>query len=211
MARKGKSMKKWMNRALVGWLPLALVAATACSGNEDNGNNNGPDPEPDVVIGENATPGPDAGENNGEDNNGQDNNGQDNNGENNAVDNNVDPLPQPIWDGTPVESCDELEGSVECFSNFDCHGTQVCKDIGWPCCVVGERGTKQAGEACDPDTGETECDTAICVQGDVDGNEVSLCSKTCQTADDCPEGMKRCQPIAFSGSMDSWCFPAAGE
>ncbi len=104
-------------------------------------------------------------------------------------------------------TCDERGGST-CFSNFDCVDGRICKNIGTddepdPCCILGERGTKSAGETCNPDTGEEECASAICIEGD----SQALCSTRCDGVEDCPDGMKDCKSIAFSGTPDKFCFP----
>jgi len=100
----------------------------------------------------------------------------------------------------PVGSCSELS-TTDCFSNLDCPAERRCQNAGTeldpvPCCVPGARGTGAAGTSC---TLELDCESAVCIEG--------LCSKTCTKDEDCPEGMKSCIPIAFSGSDDNWCFP----
>jgi len=100
----------------------------------------------------------------------------------------------------PVSSCSELS-TTDCFSNLDCPAERRCQNAGTeldpvPCCVPGARGTGAAGTSC---TLELDCESAVCIEG--------LCSKTCTKDEDCPEGMKSCIPIAFSGSDDNWCFP----
>ena len=104
----------------------------------------------------------------------------------------------------PVSSCDELS-TIACFANNECEATDRCENMGTddeqvPCCVAGTRGTGQAGETC---VDENDCESAVCIAG----NGPYMCSKTCTTADDCPDGMKDYTYIAFSGSNDMWCLP----
>ncbi len=108
----------------------------------------------------------------------------------------------------PYETCSEFSAE-ECFSNYDCEESERCQDVGpdgyeVPCCVTGERGTLSAGESCEGSGGELLCASGICVSRNED---TSLCSDRCNTEDDCPEGMKNCMYIAFSGSDDKWCMP----
>lgn len=124
-------------------------------------------------------------------------------------------LPPPGPDlGTGYESCaDAPVGVTECFSNRDCPAERICRNIGVPgglevpCCVEGTRGTLPAGSPCDPASGETQCASSICI----DGVTGAFCSDVCQTPEDCPEGMRVCQYIAFSTSEDLWCFPETPE
>ncbi len=106
-----------------------------------------------------------------------------------------------------ADSCAEIS-AVECFANHECLAAERCQSVGpYPgevvCCVVGTRGTAPAGTPCDQEEGELFCSSGICI----DDGAVALCSKTCTTIADCPEGMKNCMAIAFSGSADQWCFP----
>jgi hypothetical protein len=116
--------------------------------------------------------------------------------------------------GTGYGSCAEAPvGVTECFSNRDCPAGRVCRNIGVPgdvevpCCVEGPRGDLPAGTPCDPARGETQCASSICIEGDTG----AFCSDVCQTPEDCPEGMRVCQYIAFSTSEDLWCFPETPE
>ncbi|MFU8803573.1 MAG: hypothetical protein ACNA8W_07180 [Bradymonadaceae bacterium] len=171
---------------LIGWLMF-----TGCS----NDVNRGGGGAANANAGEDVATGPDttAGEDAGDD-------------PDVLIGENATPGPEPHWDGTEVSSCAELEGSADCMSHLDCPTSQICLDIGWPCCIVGERGTTEPGQDCDEDEGELECSTGMCIQGTVAGNDVSLCSTPCTSVEDCPEGMKRCQALAFTDS--DWCFPA---
>lgn len=106
--------------------------------------------------------------------------------------------------GGPVSSCSAI-GSSECFGNVDCAAGQRCENVGTPsspvpCCVSGARGTGQAGASC---TGELDCQSGVCIAK----SGPYRCSRTCQSAADCPAGMKDCKFIAFSGSSHRWCFP----
>lgn len=96
-------------------------------------------------------------------------------------------------------------GATSCFGNVDCAAERRCENVGselepLACCVPGARGTGAAGAPCD---GELDCASAVCVAG----SGPALCSKDCASAADCPVGMKRCIPIAMSGSELQWCFP----
>lgn len=104
----------------------------------------------------------------------------------------------------PVDSCDEI-GSKSCFANNECETDRRCENVGTEtlpvaCCVPGLRGSGEAGTACDD---ENDCVSGVCISG----NGPFLCSDTCDTEADCPDGMKDCTPIAFSGSDDMWCLP----
>ena len=104
----------------------------------------------------------------------------------------------------PVSSCDELS-TVECFANNECETERRCENAGTenepvPCCVLGARGTGQAADAC---IDENDCESGVCIAG----SGPYMCSKTCTTNDDCPDGMKNCTFIAFSTSNDKWCLP----
>ncbi|MBI5534324.1 MAG: hypothetical protein HY898_16490 [Deltaproteobacteria bacterium] len=105
----------------------------------------------------------------------------------------------------PVSSCSEIAGSKDCFANKDCPADRKCANAGTetnpvPCCVVGARGTGAAGQTC---AGENDCESGVCIAG----SGPYMCSKDCTSAADCPDGMKDCKEIAFSGSADKWCFP----
>lgn len=123
--------------------------------------------------------------------------------------------PPPASDlGTGYASCAEAPvGVTECFSNRDCPADRSCRNIGVPgglevpCCVEGPRGTLPAGSRCDPASGESQCASSICI----DGATGAFCSDVCQIPEDCPEGMRVCQYIAFSSSDDLWCFPETPE
>lgn len=122
-------------------------------------------------------------------------------------DGSIDQKTDPISDlfRSDASSCAEIN-ATECFANIDCASDERCQSLDGEgavvCCIKGQRGTKQAGEEC---SGELECESALCIG--VSGN-TQYCSKDCQTADDCPEGMKDCRYIAYSGSSSNWCFPA---
>lgn len=115
--------------------------------------------------------------------------------------------------GTGYVSCAEAPGQpAECFSNSDCPGDRVCRNIGAsdfevPCCVPGARGQLPGGSPCEPAVGETTCASSICIEGSTG----AFCSTTCQQAADCPVGMQVCQFIAFSSSEEMWCFPETPE
>jgi hypothetical protein len=122
-------------------------------------------------------------------------------------------LPEPDPD-TGYESCAEAPvGVTECFSNRDCPADRICRNIGVPgglevpCCVEGARGALPAGAPCEPALGETQCASSICIEGETG----AFCSDVCRTPEDCPEGMRVCQYIAFSTSEDLWCFPETPE
>lgn len=108
----------------------------------------------------------------------------------------------------PAEPDVEPACQGDCFSNHDCVEGTVCLDhdqdeMTPACCFPGERGTLPAGEVCDPGVGEVTCASSICI----DGAAGTMCSDTCETVEDCPEGMGICQFIAFSESDAMWCFP----
>lgn len=118
--------------------------------------------------------------------------------------NNPDTLAGDIASG----ACAPL-GANECFSNDDCLIERRCEevDVGggelWACCVIGARGTLEAGETC---TDQNQCASAVCISvGTTMDN--GRCSKPCVTAQDCPVGMQDCKLIAFSNSDTRWCFP----
>lgn len=121
--------------------------------------------------------------------------------------------PEPDAFHGPVASCAEAPaGATECFSNDDCAAERTCRNVGTsdlpvPCCVPGARGNLPAGAPCEPATGEADCASSICIEGDTG----AFCSAICADETDCPEGMRVCQPIAFSGSDESWCFPETPE
>jgi hypothetical protein len=117
----------------------------------------------------------------------------------------LDDAGQEAEAAAPVASCSEIPGSKDCFANKDCPADRRCQNAGTPdaqvpCCVQGQRGASAVGAAC---TSENDCESGVCIAGD----GPYMCSKDCKTVDDCPEGMKDCTPIAFSGSTDNWCFP----
>jgi hypothetical protein len=117
------------------------------------------------------------------------------------------PTAPPTSPPAVVEACDELPAAT-CFSNDDCAPNEACLDQGGPdddvpCCVVGPRGPRALGEACDPPEGERQCASALCVEG----SSGAFCTGPCATPDDCPETLPRCLPIAFSGSDRSFCLP----
>lgn len=192
----------------LGLLLTGFIATAACSDDE------GDTSQPDVTIGENAPPGPDAGPNNGADTStpqpdvasGEDATPvPDAGGE---PDTSSEPDtdtqgPQPVWDGTPVAACTEVEGSIDCFGNQACPDSQICSDIGVLCCVVGEAGTKQVGEDCEFEKGGADCASGVCL----DRNGLSRCAAPCDTVDDCPATAKECGAILFSGSQLDWCLP----
>jgi hypothetical protein len=104
----------------------------------------------------------------------------------------------------PVSSCDELS-TIACFANNECESDRRCQNAGTdtdpvPCCVLGARGTGQAGDPC---TNENDCESGVCIAG----SGPYMCSKPCTTEADCPAGMKDCKYIYGSGSDDDWCFP----
>ena len=108
-----------------------------------------------------------------------------------------------------VESCENF-GSISCFANSDCAEDARCSNVGddtnlIACCVLGERGTVQAGEACDVVTGQEECASSLCVAYGERPN--AFCSGECLSDDDCPETLPSCISVAFSGSDLMWCFP----
>lgn len=118
------------------------------------------------------------------------------------------PTDPPTAPPVVVGSCDELPAAT-CFSNDDCAPNEACLDQGGPdddvpCCVVGSRGPRALGEACDPPEGERQCASALCVEG----ASGAYCTGACNTPDDCPGTLPQCLPIAFSGSERSFCLPA---
>lgn len=79
-------------------------------------------------------------------------------------------------------------GECPCFSNDDCPEGTRChaetpEDV---YCEPGARGTAAPGEPC---TGENDCDSALCVEGD---NDVLTCSRTCTDSTQCPAELPRC-------------------
>jgi len=109
--------------------------------------------------------------------------------------------------GGPVTSCADI-GARECFWNDDCAPNEACLDQAGeaddiPCCVQAARGAGALGEPCDPLTGETQCASALCLEGP--GG--AFCTSACADDAACPATLPRCLPIAFSGSDASFCLP----
>jgi len=107
----------------------------------------------------------------------------------------------------PVAACADI-GARECFWNDDCAPSEACLDQGGeaddiPCCVQASRGAAALGEPCDPLTGETQCASALCIEGP--GG--AFCTSACASDAACPATLPRCLPIAFSGSEASFCLP----
>ena len=108
--------------------------------------------------------------------------------------------------------CGEIS-SVDCFSNLDCGEALSCRNVGTEaspvaCCVDAVRGDRALGAVCDPAHGEAQCESGLCLEGDtVDGG--ARCTGPCDADADCPPGLDRCIPIAFSGSDRKFCFPPA--
>jgi hypothetical protein len=103
-----------------------------------------------------------------------------------------------------VASCDEIAADP-CFANNQCGAKERCEDVGpdgdnVACCVPGVRGIGKGGDPC---TNENDCESGVCIAGD----GPYMCSQTCINDNECPNGMKKCIPIAFSGSDDDWCVP----
>jgi len=99
-----------------------------------------------------------------------------------------------------VDAACAEQGYTDCFHNGDCAAAERCEDMSSsaleiPCCVVGTRGTGEAGVAC---TTENDCAAALCIQAN-DGP--SLCSKVCMTDADCPAAAAKCAVIGA-------CVPA---
>jgi hypothetical protein len=93
----------------------------------------------------------------------------------------------------PCFSNDDCPADMTCHS-FDSTGTQVF-------CVPGARGTGAAGVTC---TGETDCQSALCV--DVSNGRMA-CSKLCTQLADCPNPpFTQCLFIGF-GVNASICAP----
>ncbi len=117
----------------------------------------------------------------------------------------AEPADAASQDAAPVASCTDID-SQECFSNLDCPDLATrCENVGSEtdpvaCCVTGPRGTGQAGQPC---LSENDCASAVCIEH----NGQQVCSTSCNGPEDCPEGMKNCILVAFSGSDDKWCFP----
>jgi hypothetical protein len=117
------------------------------------------------------------------------------------------PTDPPTGPPVVVAACDELPAAT-CFSNDDCAPNEACLDQGGPdddvpCCVVSARGPRSLGDACDPPQGESQCASALCVEG----SRGAYCTGMCDSPDDCPATLPRCLPIAFSGSERSFCLP----
>ena len=109
--------------------------------------------------------------------------------------------------GGPVTSCADI-GARECFWNDDCAPNEACLDQAGeaddiPCCVQAARGAGALGEPCDPLTGETQCASALCLEGP----SGAFCTSACADDAACPATLPRCLPIAFSGSDASFCLP----
>ncbi|QDG52211.1 hypothetical protein FIV42_16125 [Persicimonas caeni] len=196
-------MSKLYRLVCVVVLSLGVCVGTVGCSDDDDSSNNGADTGTVADTGtEDASEEADAIEDaSGEDSGGEDASGEDAGGEDASSEDASDE------DTGPVASCEEI-GASTCFSNFDCVDARRCENVGTDtdpvaCCVIGERGTKAAGESCDPETGETECASSLCIEGDTQ----ALCSTQCESVDDCPEGMKDCKSIAFSGTPDKFCFP----
>ncbi|MBU1431179.1 hypothetical protein KKF91_11630, partial [Myxococcota bacterium] len=91
-----------------------------------------------------------------------------------------------------------------CFSNQDCAEGFICSDIdvGEPCCLEGVSEGLPVGAPCQAEGHAIECASSICIEGP-DGPR---CSDVCEAAEDCPQGMRRCERIPLSGSDERWCL-----
>ena len=92
-----------------------------------------------------------------------------------------------------AESCDAID-TVGCFVNADCGASEVCFDVSRgndvACCVPGTRGTYELGETCDPENGQLQCASSICIQDDPE--TFSVCSDACESNDDCVAPVSEC-------------------
>ena len=120
----------------------------------------------------------------------------------------------PVSPTEPVTACEDF-GSMSCFANTDCAIDARCQDVGnpdapVPCCVRGERGALEVGEACDVADGQLTCASSLCIANE-ETEGLAYCSGECLNDSECPENMPRCISIAFSGSDKLWCFPASAS
>ena len=92
-----------------------------------------------------------------------------------------------------AESCDAI-GASSCFVNADCEASEVCFDVSRgndvSCCVPGTRGTYELGADCDPENGQLQCASSLCVQDD--DETFSVCSDICESNDDCVDPISEC-------------------
>jgi hypothetical protein len=106
-----------------------------------------------------------------------------------------------------IDTCEQLNSvqSNACFSNADCAENLRCQNLGnASCCILGQRGAKQVGEACNEGTGEQECASSLCFTNE----SGSFCSSVCTQDSECPMNLPYCLSIPFSGTDQSFCSPA---
>ncbi len=73
------------------------------------------------------------------------------------------------------------------------------------CCVKGARGKGKAGDPC---TGEADCLSSLCIDDEIAGK---VCSDRCESADDCPVGLKNCTQFPFVDTDLKFCTPSTPE
>lgn len=116
----------------------------------------------------------------------------------------------PPAPAAPVESCEAAELQA-CFGSPDCPEDARCENVGsealpTPCCVAGARGPRLAGEACDPDEGQLQCASGLCIVGE-EREEQARCSGPCLEDSECPPEVPRCVLLPFDETSSGWCFP----
>jgi hypothetical protein len=102
-----------------------------------------------------------------------------------------------------VSSCQAIDAST-CYANVDCPSADHCTlsglNDGAPvtCCVLGPRGTFDAGATC---TSLDQCPTAICAY--TADYQSQVCSPMCSSNADCPAAL----PVCFSidGGVSKFC------
>jgi hypothetical protein len=189
-----KTWTRWM-------IALALLLTLGACGSEDEGGDDQNNAVNNGATNNGANNGTNNGANNGANNgtnNGATNNGA-NNGANNGTNNGATNNGANNGVVGPVMSCEELPNSNDCFANADCAEGLRCEDVGGedaiiPCCVPGERGTGQPGEAC---ADENDCETGLCLEG--------FCTDACDDDAACPETLPCCTIGICLPAADSTC------
>ncbi|MEO8702746.1 MAG: hypothetical protein ABI867_22065 [Kofleriaceae bacterium] len=99
-----------------------------------------------------------------------------------------DAAPPPIDVALDAPAVCAVANECPCFSNDDCPDSTRChaEDETHVFCTPGPRGTGAAGTVC---TGEDDCASALCVEGE---NDVLRCSKICTDNAQCPAELPRC-------------------
>ena len=110
----------------------------------------------------------------------------------------------------PIDSC-EAAGLQACFGSPDCPEDARCENVGsealpTPCCVAGERGTRRVGELCDPEEGQQQCTSGLCI-AEEESEGQARCSGACLEDSECPPEIPRCVLLPFDETSSGWCFP----